>query len=113
VQTIIPISDSSAVKLTTARYYTPSGRSIQAEGIKPDIELEEVLVSKVDSNGVKPIKEVNLSGHLKNGSIEKPADQAGSPDSEEKILVDKDYQLGEALNLLKGLAILGARAKVE
>jgi carboxyl-terminal processing protease len=113
VQTIIPISDSSAVKLTTARYYTPSGRSIQAEGIIPDIELEEVKVSRVDSNGVKPIKEVNLSGHLENGSIEKLGDEAGRPKTEDEALVDKDYQLGEALNLLKGLAILGARAKVE
>jgi carboxyl-terminal processing protease len=113
VQTIIPISDSSAVKLTTARYYTPSGRSIQAEGIKPDIELEEVKVSKIDSNGVKPIKEVNLSGHLENGSRERPADEAGDSDAAHETLADKDYQLGEALNLLKGLAILGARAKVE
>lgn len=110
VQTIIPISDSAAVKLTTARYYTPSGRSIQAEGIKPDIELEEVKVSKVESNGVKPVKEANLSGHLTNGDSEtadKPGDAA---DSEKESLADKDYQLGEALNLLKGLAILGARA---
>lgn len=110
VQTIIPISDSAAVKLTTARYYTPSGRSIQAEGIKPDIELEEVKVSKVESNGVKPIKEANLSGHLTNGNGESPAEQQESADSENESLADKDYQLGEALNLLKGLAILGARA---
>jgi carboxyl-terminal processing protease len=113
VQTIIPISDSAAVKLTTARYYTPSGRSIQAEGIKPDIELEEVQVSKVDNNGVKPIKEADLSGHLENGSVKQPEDKVGGSDAEDESLADKDYQLGEALNLLKGLAILGARAKVE
>ncbi len=113
VQTIIPISDTAAVKLTTARYYTPSGRSIQAEGIKPDIELEEVKVSKVESDGVKPIKEADLSGHLENGKAKDSATDAKGADSENESLADKDYQLGEALNLLKGLAILGARAKAE
>ena len=113
VQTIIPISDTAAVKLTTARYYTPSGRSIQAEGIKPDIELEEVEVSRVEKDGVKPIKEANLSGHLKNGDVEETESGAQHTDSENESLADKDYQLGEALNLLKGLSILGARAKAE
>ena len=108
VQTIIPISDSSAVKLTTARYYTPSGRSIQAEGIKPDIELEDVKVSKVDSNGVKPIKEADLSGHLENGNTDGEKSKQAK-DEENESLADKDYQLGEALNLLKGLAILRER----
>lgn len=109
VQTIIPISDSSAVKLTTARYYTPSGRSIQAEGIKPDIELEEVKVSKVEGNGVKPIKEADLSGHLKNGNGDGGTTNK-TKNEENESLADKDYQLGEALNLLKGLAILRGRA---
>jgi carboxyl-terminal processing protease len=113
VQTIIPISDSAAVKLTTARYYTPSGRSIQAEGIKPDIELEEVKVSKVESNGVKPIKEANLSGHLKNGNGESPAKDPQSRQSKNDAKTSEDYQMGEALNLLKGLAILRSRAAVE
>lgn len=107
VQTIIPITNTAAVKLTTARYYTPSGRSIQAEGIKPDIELEDVTLSKEEKSHVKPIKESNLSGHLPNGhdavdegSADKRQDKAGASPS------DKDYQLGEALNLLKGLVIL-------
>ena len=114
VQTIIPISDTAAVKLTTARYYTPSGRSIQAEGIKPDIELEKVEVSRVKDNGVKPLKEANLSGHLKNGNTEAAPQKPGESDgTEDESLADKDYQLGEALNLLKGLAILGARAVAE
>jgi carboxyl-terminal processing protease len=113
VQTIIPISDTAAVKLTTARYYTPSGRSIQAEGIKPDIELEEVKVSRVDNNGVKPIKEANLSGHLSNGNAGAADKKGDAEGSEGESLTDKDYQLGEALNLLKGLAILGSRAAVE
>ena len=70
VQTIIPITDTAAVKLTTARYFTPSGRSIQAEGIEPDIELEDLTVSRPEESGVKPIKESNLSGHLLNGNGE-------------------------------------------
>jgi carboxyl-terminal processing protease len=110
VQTIIPISDTSAVKLTTARYYTPSGRSIQAEGIKPDIELEEVKVSKVEGNGVKPIKEADLSGHLTNGNGESKT-PSGKGGEDNESLADKDYQLGEALNLLKGLAIIRSRSK--
>ena len=65
VQTILPLSSGTAVKLTTARYFTPSGRSIQAEGIKPDIELDQVRVSAVEGS-FEPIKEADLSGHLSN-----------------------------------------------
>jgi carboxyl-terminal processing protease len=109
VQTIIPISDTSAVKLTTARYYTPSGRSIQAEGIKPDIELQEATLSKVEKNGVAPIKEANLTGHLKNGNGDSPTPDEATGEGGDSPAV-KDYQLGEALNLLKGLVILRGRA---
>jgi len=108
VQTIIPIDQNAAVKLTTARYYTPSGRSIQAEGIKPDIELEEVKIAQAESKGMKPIKESDLSRHLQNGNAEEdeknPMEK--TRDRETALLTVKDYQLGEALNLLKGLAIL-------
>ncbi|MCU7905817.1 MAG: S41 family peptidase [Candidatus Thiodiazotropha sp. (ex Epidulcina cf. delphinae)] len=107
VQTIIPITNTAAVKLTTARYYTPSGHSIQAEGIKPDIELEDVTLSKVEKSKVKPIKESNLSGHLPNGhGIVDDGSADKTPDKASESPNDKDYQLGEALNLLKGLAIL-------
>ncbi len=60
VQTILPLSSDSALKLTTARYYTPSGKSIQAEGITPDIELESVKVASVDRK-IEPLKEADLS----------------------------------------------------
>ena len=111
VQTIIPIDQNAAVKLTTARYYTPSGRSIQAEGIKPDIELEEVKISQAESKGMKPIKESDLSRHLQNGN-DKEGDKSSTQrlrDRETAMLTAKDYQLGEALNLLKGMAILHKR----
>ena len=106
VQTILPLSNGTAVKLTTARYYTPSGRSIQAEGIQPDIKLEQVRVSAVEAP-LEPIKEADLSRHLMNGSAKKATkkDAEKEQDKEEKSLAQTDYQLYEALNLLKGLAI--------
>ena len=110
VQTILPLSSDSALKLTTARYYTPSGRSIQAEGIKPDIELKPLELAAKDSNGVKPLKEADLSRHLGNGDDE-DGDASADDDEETETekLLKKDYMLYEALNLLKGLAILQAR----
>ena len=105
VQTILPLSNGTAVKLTTARYYTPSGRSIQAEGIVPDIELDQVRVSAVESS-FEPIKEADLSGHLSNGNGKKSDKESDeNEEQEEESLAQSDYLLYEALNLLKGLAI--------
>jgi len=104
VQTILPLSNGTAVKLTTARYYTPSGRSIQAEGIKPDIELDQVRVSVVERS-IDPIKEADLSGHLSNGKSKKSKKSTEDGEKVEESLAETDYQLYEALNLLKGLAI--------
>jgi len=107
VQTILPLSNGTAVKLTTARYYTPSGRSIQAEGIKPDIALDPLQVSTI-KRAFEPVKEADLSGHLSNGNghkTEKSSAKDKDKDKPEKSLAQRDYQLYEALNLLKGLAI--------
>ncbi len=104
VQTILPLSNGTAVKLTTARYFTPSGRSIQAEGIKPDIELEQVNVSAVERT-FDPIKEADLSGHLSNGNGEQGHAADPKKVKEKESLAQTDYQLYEALNLLRGLAI--------
>jgi carboxyl-terminal processing protease len=115
VQTIIPISQTAAVKLTTARYYTPSGRSIQAEGITPDIELENFTLSKIEKDQ-NPIKESNLSGHLENGNTDtdkKSNTETTNNHEAQKPMLDKDYQLGEALNLLKGLSILNAKVETK
>jgi len=108
VQTILPLSSDSALKLTTARYYTPSGRSIQAEGITPDIELEPVEVAKVESD-IEPLKEADLSHHLKNGDTGGKTDTGKEDEDKSTSLVKDDYMLYEALNLLKGLAILQDR----
>ncbi len=114
VQTILPLSSESALKLTTARYYTPSGKSIQAEGITPDIELESIEVAAIDRK-FEPLKEANLSGHLENGNAKdkaKDKDKKESDDADEEdatLSATEDYNLYEALNLLKGLAILQGR----
>lgn len=109
VQTVIPLGNNSALKLTTARYYTPSGRSIQAEGIVPDIELEHLQVAAKDDNGFKPLKESDLSGHLEN---KKGAgnEGAGKPKNGDLLaLASDDYPVYEALNMLKGLNLLSQK----
>jgi carboxyl-terminal processing protease len=100
VQTILPISNGAALKLTTARYYTPKGRSIQASGIEPDIVTEEAKVTLKEKREM--LKEADLAGHLSSDTeaapkTKGPAKPAGS---------EQDYQLQEALNLLKGINIL-------
>ena len=109
VQTIIPVSEQSAVKLTTARYFTPSGRSIQAEGITPDILLSDVKVTAVETPDVTRVKEADLSGHLKNGGSRSVKRETSAGGVQQRALAEQDYQLSEALNLLKGLQILKNR----
>jgi carboxyl-terminal processing protease len=108
VQTILPLSSESALKLTTARYYTPSGRSIQAEGITPDIELDRVKFTSVERK-IEPLKEADLSRHLENGNGGKKGKSADDEDDDSKSLAADDYMLYEALNLLKGIVILQDR----
>jgi carboxyl-terminal processing protease len=102
VQTVLPISESRAVKLTTALYFTPEGRSIQAEGIQPDVIVERARVETFDESG--RIKERDLAGHLDNASSE---GESGLADS--RSLLSSDNQLYEALTLLKGINILAPR----
>jgi carboxyl-terminal processing protease len=109
VQTILPMDNGSALKLTTARYFTPSGRSIQAEGIVPDIVVEELKVARAEDDGVKQITEADLSHHLTNGDKKAPKKGSAERDDEKRAaLASEDYALYEALNLLKGLTILQA-----
>ncbi len=110
VQTILPTSSGGAVKLTTARYYTPSGRSIQAEGIEPDIALPKVKLESLESSGFTPVKESDLSHHLENGNGNGNGSDKEKENSDEKE-ADKndeirDYPLHEALMLLKGISIM-------
>lgn len=132
VQTILPTNNNSAIKLTTARYFTPSGRSIQAKGIEPDVTLANVKLEALDKgkSDFKPIKEADLSNHLekikgaddkdeKEKDVKEPVLEEKLPDESEpgtddkkadkdKTATDntKDYPLYEALNLLKGISIM-------
>ena len=107
VQTILPTGNGGAVKITTARYFTPSGRSIQATGIEPDIKLRRLKLEELEAATFTPIKEADLSHHLSNGNGKKSDKTDASKGSEDKKGVDlRDYPLTEALNLLKGIAIL-------
>jgi len=106
VQTVLPLDAEHAVKITTARYYTPSGTSIQAEGIKPDIALADLAVNKADSAASLIGSEADLRNHLANedGSKDRKAiDNDGSAENAE--LATKDYALSQALNVLKGLSL--------
>jgi len=111
VQTILPLKNNTALKLTTARYYTPSGRSIQASGIKPDIEIESIKVASVEASDNVRIKEADLKGHLESAEEEEEKSvKAKKPEEEKKeSLAQTDYQLYAALNMLKGLAILNRK----
>jgi carboxyl-terminal processing protease len=120
VQTILPLNNGSAIKLTTARYYTPSGRSIQAEGVEPDIILDRVRFTALDPTEFEPIKEADLQRHLQNGfddtqplEIEVAPGEDGAADgasAEPKgSLAEQDYALYEAVNLLKGMAFISDR----
>ncbi|HZP93615.1 MAG TPA: S41 family peptidase [Burkholderiales bacterium] len=131
VQTILPLGNGTAIKLTTARYYTPSGHSIQAKGISPDIVVEEATITEgADPTGLR-IREADLERHLANpeggpevkseskkSETKQPA--AAAPGADQKtgqdetptppdIVSKNDYQLNQALNLLKGLQIIGRR----
>ena len=113
VQTILPLNNNTALKLTTARYYTPSGRSIQATGIEPDIQLERVKITSLDQSAGR-IKESDLSGHLSSPgeqTDDEPTSSSKKKDGEETklSLAQQDYQLYEALNILKGMQILKSK----
>ena len=101
VQTVIPLGDGRAVKLTTARYFTPNGRSIQAEGIKPDITIERAEIRKLSPQ--KRVRESDLVGHLENGTTPASGQNRRTED------LSYDNQLFEALNLLKGFHLLGKK----
>ena len=114
VQTIIPLSGHGAMRLTTARYFTPSGRSIQAVGIEPDIVVEQARIEKVEQPARR--READLRGALDNGNA--PADKSGGADAgdagkEAKKPAQEDYQLGRALDLLRGLSLFSERISVK
>lgn len=104
VQTVMPLSETSAIKLTTARYFTPNGRSIQAHGIEPDITVERAKIEALPRGD--NITEADLEGHLRNGDGKESSSKVRKEVPQDKLLTS-DNQLYEALNLLKGLNVLG------
>ena len=108
------MTNDAAIKLTTARYYTPNGRSIQASGITPDIVIDKVKLAKTEDEFDGIVKEADLSGHLENHQDNgDPATEKTEEGEEEVVdsgeedlpLSSTDYELYEALNVLKGLAL--------
>ncbi|BFM13138.1 S41 family peptidase [Simiduia litorea] len=107
VQTVIPISDESAIKLTTALYFTPGGRSIQAQGIIPDITVERAKLTAIRPRA--SVTEADLTGHLDNGNggEESKASERSSAQKASQELLENDNQLFEAINLLKSHKLFG------
>ena len=110
VQTIQELRSGGAVKITTARYFTPAGRSIQGEGITPDIILDKYTVTSADDDSITRIKESDLNNHISNPTKSDEAIKNAEDESDEakkngKVLATEDYQLHEALLLLKGLSL--------
>ena len=95
VQTILPLPDDNAIKLTTARYYTPLGRSIQARGIQPDIIARRATLTPQEQSSA--IKEANLARHIDKDEGDEP------PATEQDMQLLNDYQLYEAVNLIKAM----------
>ena len=114
VQTVLPISNAAALKLTTARYFTPSGRSIQVSGIEPDIVISRVKVESLEEE-THIITEENLTRHLDNNTQDDTpqettdGDEATAEQIKARLL--EDYTLQQALNVLKSLQILTAEAE--
>ncbi|MGQ0658823.1 MAG: S41 family peptidase [Chromatiales bacterium] len=112
VQTILPMNNGAALKITTARYFTPKGRSIQAQGITPDIMLGNVKIAAAEAVS-DDIKERNLSRHLENNTQKEGneviAPPRGNANSDDAAPQDSDYEVHEALNMLKGMVLLQER----
>ncbi|MGB0748565.1 MAG: S41 family peptidase [Magnetospiraceae bacterium] len=115
VQTILPLGSNGAMRLTTARYYTPSGRSIQAVGIEPDIKVEQAKIEKITVGRMR--READLRGALENdngnGTETEATDEDNMETGESGTAAEsvEDYQLSRAVDLLRGLAVFRAAAE--
>jgi carboxyl-terminal processing protease len=108
VQTIMPLAGEGAIRLTTARYYTPAGTSIQAKGITPDIEVHQANVETLDDDPGR--READLRGRLKNDQVPDGPQSAAQPPEMGEPTDGKDYQLARALDLLRGISLYEGRA---
>jgi carboxyl-terminal processing protease len=109
VQTIMPLPGHGAIRLTTARYFTPAGTSIQAKGITPDIEVRQSRVEVIDEDEAR--READLRGRLENDQAEEEQSSAGEVSGVEGEA--EDYQLARALDLLRGVAMFGSARAIQ
>jgi carboxyl-terminal processing protease len=120
VQTIIPMTNGAGLRLTTARYYTPNGTSIQATGITPDIIIPTQMIRpeahpETEKKKIKFLREKDLKHHIENGDTKKPLDEEStdedsdelSEEEKKQMEIEKDNQLHQALMLLKGISVFG------
>lgn len=106
VQTVLPLDNTTGIKITTALYFTPLGRSIQALGIQPDIKIDNLAVSKTAAaNNTLDYSEANLTGHLDNGQGIKTDGIKNITDTNQNLAHD-DYVLYEGLNVLKSMTVI-------
>jgi carboxyl-terminal processing protease len=113
VQTVLPLTNDRAIKLTTSLYFTPSGRSIQATGITPDIVIDRGQVTRIPDS-IAAYREADLQGHLESDRAQQPSEYVPTPAAANQVppeVLVNDYQLNEALNVLKGLNILQAQGR--
>jgi carboxyl-terminal processing protease len=116
VQSLIPLEDESGLKLTVSRYYTPSGRSIQAKGIIPDVSLEDIdgdIIAQASQKSQKRLREENLEGHFENESQAESLEASTVPqESPEKLALtldeklQKDFMVGQAAGILKTMKLV-------
>jgi carboxyl-terminal processing protease len=117
VQTIMPLPGHGAIRLTTARYFTPAGTSIQAKGIVPDIEVRQSRVEVIDQGAGR--READLRGRLENdqaqGEESAPVEgaEAGAEAQGETAAEAEDYQLARAIDLLRGVAMFGSARAIQ
>ena len=104
VQSIIPMPGHGAIRLTTARYYTPSGVSIQAKGVSPDIEVELARIEKLDAGRYR---EEDLDGALDSKAEGGDGDKNSDDEAQERDITKIDFQLARAIDLLQGLSVFG------
>ena len=108
VQTIMPLPGHGAIRLTTARYFTPAGTSIQAKGITPDIEVRQSRVEVIDEGAAR--READLRGRLENEQVEEEQSEGEVSGLEGEA---EDYQLARALDLLRGVAMFGSARAIQ
>ena len=107
----MPLPGHGAIRLTTARYFTPAGTSIQAKGITPDIEVRQSRVEVIDQGAAR--READLRGRLENDQVEDQGSEPVADGTEGAVGEAEDYQLARAIDLLRGVAMFGSARAIQ